>query len=331
VAALAGVTRITVSRYLREPNKVAPETAEKIRDAVASVGYVPNMHAGNLSSGRSKVVAALIPGINQSVFADTVQGLSDGLAGTGFELLLTTTGYDVHREEAQLRALIGWAPAAVVVTGRDHTPATLRLLADAQNSGTPVVAIWDDRQPEGASIEFACIGFQHEAVGRAMARRLLQRGHRHLGFIQSHALSDSRAEERAAAFADELMRSGANITLLRAGPGDQLEAGRQAVAALLAPTNPPITAAAFANDNLACGALLECTANGIPVPERISLLGFGDLPIGRQLSPDLSTVKLPRVEIGTAAAQSLLQALRNDRAPQGAVLPWEILERRSTR
>ena len=328
VAGLAAVTRITVSRYLNAPEQVAPETAARICAAIAAIGYVPNLQAGQLASGRSKVVAALIPSINNSIFAETIQALSEGLNNTGYELLLTCTAYDMTREESQLRALIGWAPAALVMTGRQHSQTTLRLMLEAQMAGTPVIEIWDDRHADDAEPAFARIGFSHAEVGRAMARHLLQQGHRHLAYVHSPILADFRAQERGDAFAAEVAAAGATLSLFRAGAGDPFDAGRESLNHLLS-SHAAVTAVAFSNDNLACGALLETKRRGIDVPGALSLLGFGDFPIGRQLSPSLSTISPPRGEIGRAAAQALLAALTTNSVAEGVSLPWVLLERES--
>lgn len=332
VAGLAAVTRITVSRYLNAPGQVAPETAARICAAIAAIGYVPNLQAGQLASGRSKVVAALIPSINNSIFAETIQALSEGLNNTGYELLLTCTAYDMTREEAQLRALIGWAPAALVMTGRQHSQTTLRLMLAAQLAGTPVIEIWDDRHADEAEPAFARIGFSHAEVGRAMARHLLQQGHRHLAYVHSPIPADFRAQERGDAFAAEAAAAGATLSLFRAGTGDPFDAGRESLIHLLSSQSAvtTVTAVAFSNDNLACGALLEAKRRGIDVPGALSLLGFGDFPIGRQLSPSLSTISPPRGEIGRAAAQALLAALTTNSVTQGVSLPWVLLERDSS-
>jgi LacI family transcriptional regulator, gluconate utilization system Gnt-I transcriptional repressor len=93
---------------------------------------------------------------------------------------------------------------------------------------------------------------------------------------------------------------------------------------------PSITAAAFANDHLASGALLEAARRRLMVPERLALLGFGDFAIARQLSPGLSSVQLPRYAIGTETAKSLLQALRQGLPAVPVALPWTLLARGST-
>ncbi len=327
VAALAGVTAITVSRFLREPGVVAGATAERIRQALADTGYVPNRQAGHLASGGSRMVAALVPNLAQSIFAETVQGLSDGLQPAGHELLLAITGYSMEREEAQLRALLGWGPGAIVVTGRHHSRGALQLLQQARRAGTPVIEWWDQHAlPAG----FTQVGFDHAEVGAAMAGHLLARGHRHLVYVDSGVVEDVRAHERSGGFARRVAAAGARLLTVIAPVGDAFDAGRQALNQVRAVRGRKPGAIAFANDQLACGALLEAQRLGLSVPAELALLGFGDFSIGRQLTPGLSTVSPPRYEIGRQAAQALLQALDEGRDAPNRPLPWALLPRGST-
>ncbi|MDE2080745.1 MAG: LacI family DNA-binding transcriptional regulator [Burkholderiales bacterium] len=332
VAEAVGVTSITVSRFLREPARVAPQTAERIRQALADSGYVPNKQAGLLASGRSNMVAALLPNLANSIFAETAQGLSDGLQAAGFELLIASTGYSLEREEQQLRALLGWHPAALVVTGRRHAAGALQLLADAKAAGTPVIEIWDHHPPAKGprQTRFTQIGFNHDEVGAAMAAHLLRAGHRRLAYVDSGVAEDYRAHERGVAFATAVRAAGAQALVLSAPGGDAFDAGRQVLGELVRAGPPAVTAAAFANDHLASGALLEAGRRGVAVPGRLALLGFGDFAIARQLSPALSSVQLPRLAIGAAAADSLLEALRGGRPAASSALPWALVARGST-
>jgi LacI family gluconate utilization system Gnt-I transcriptional repressor len=332
VAQAAGVTAITVSRFLREPAVVAPATAERIRDALAQTGYVPNKQAGLLASGVSNIVAALLPNLANSIFAETAQGLSDGLQAAGFELLIASTGYSLEREEQQLRALLGWHPAAVVVTGRRHSSGALKLLAQAKAAGTPVIEIWDHHPPEPGQRKtaFTQIGFNHDDVGRAMAEHLLSAGHRMLAYVDSGVAEDYRAHERGNAFAAMARAAGATITVLTAPAGEAFDAGRQVLLQLQRPGPRRITAAAFANDHLACGCLLQATRAGVRVPQDLALLGFGDFAIARQLSPALSSVQLPRHAIGEHTAKALLDALRRGKPAVPASLSWSLVARGST-
>lgn len=330
VASVAGVTRITISRYLREPHLVAEETAALIQEAIAQTGYVPNRQAGQLASVNSQMVAALIPNVGHSIFAETIQGLSEALHNTGHELLLASTGYSLEREEAQLRALIGWAPGALIVTGRQHSTGAMRLLHDAQAAGTPVIEIWDHAPAGEPQQAFAQIGFNHHEVGRAMARHLIERGHQSLAYVDSGVAEDYRAHERGDGFVAEARSGGARVKRLRAATGDAFDAGRALLDKLLADGRSPITAAGFANDHLACGTLLEAQQRGVAVPGRLALLGFGDFPISRQLRPAISTVRPPRAEIGRAAAEAALQSMARGEPATSIRLRWEMLVRDSS-
>jgi len=336
VATAAGVTAITVSRYLREPHRVAPDTAAGIAAALRQTGYLPNKQAGVLASaasatpGSARMVAALIPSIANSIFAETVQGLADALQGSGCELLLAATGYSAEREEEQLRALLGWFPSALVVTGRRHTPGAMALLRQAQARGTPVIEIWDHRPERGAE-GFTQIGFDHEQVGRAMAEHLIARGHRSLAYVDSGVAEDFRAHERGDGFLAAARRRRVPARRVTAPASEGIEAGRRALAHLLDATGRPrVRAAAFANDHLACGAMLEARSRALAVPQDLALLGFGDFSLGRQLEPPLSTVHTPRIEIGQAAARALLQALQSGHGAADERLPWTLLARGSS-
>jgi LacI family transcriptional regulator, gluconate utilization system Gnt-I transcriptional repressor len=349
VAALAGVTSITVSRYLREPSVVAPATALRIQAALAATGYVPNKQAGQLASGHSRMVAAIIPSISNSIFSETVQGLSDTLQASGYELMLASSGYSLEREEAQIRAVLAWSPSALVVTGRHHTTGALLLLNAANRNGTPVIEVWDQPAEPETETETAAtsldsisqVGFNHHAVGRAMAEHLLSRGHRQLAYVDSGVEEDFRAHERGAGFRAAAhahsrtnRRDPATVKLIKPPAGDAFECGRLALAQIIAlpylSATANITAAAFANDHLACGALLEAQARGIQVPAQLALMGFGDFPISRQLQPPLTTVSPPRFDIGVQAAQVLLAALQTGTLPANRALEWGMQIRAST-
>ena len=332
VARAAGVTAITVSRFLRKPAVVAEDTAVRIRTALAQTGYVPNKQAGLLASGAGHMVAALLPNLANSIFAETAQGLSDGLQAAGFELLIASTGYSQDREEHQLRALLGWRPAALVVTGRRHSPGAQKLLADAKATGMPVIEIWDHHPPARGlkRTAFTQIGFNHDEVGGAMAEHLLRCGHRELAYVDSAVAEDYRAHERGVAFAATARAAGAAVSVLNAPAGDAFDAGRQVLGEILRAGPPAVTAAAFANDHLACGALLEALRRGVQVPRQLALLGFGDFAISRQLSPAMSSVQLPRHAIGTETARSVLDALRQGLPAEPVSLPWTLVVRGST-
>src|SRR4051794_15197164 len=176
VAQRAGVSSITVSRVLRLPELVAPETRTKVEAAMRELGYVPNQIAGALAGARTRSVGVLVPTIANSIFADTVQGLSDELEPLGYAVILAQSRYDAAREFHMLRALLARRPEALIMVGSPATDDGARLL---RRAGIPIVETWD---LPAAPID-AVAGFDNYAAGVAVARHLLAQGRRSLAFI----------------------------------------------------------------------------------------------------------------------------------------------------
>ncbi|HUN47571.1 MAG TPA: LacI family DNA-binding transcriptional regulator, partial [Stellaceae bacterium] len=292
VAALAGTSPITVSRVLRAPGKVAPATRAKVAAAIEQLGYIPNLSASSLASRRSGIVGLLVPTIDNSIFAATVQGMSDAVADAGLQLLLGDFRYSEEGERALVRALIGRQPEALVVVGVVRDRALRQML---QSLAIPVVETWDLTDDPIDTV----VGFSNEAAGAAMARHLLDCGRRRLAFVGG---PDHRAQARRAGFAAVLERAGAAPPVSREIDAISIAAGRGALAATLEET-PAIDAVFFATDVLAVGGLMECQHRGIAVPERLAIAGLGDLEIARELSPSLTTVRIPAYEIGRRAGE----------------------------
>lgn len=328
VAAHAGVSAMTVSRALRQQGSVSATVAERIQAALDATGYTPNKSAGLLASGQSHIVAALIPNIANSIFAETIQGLSDTLQSQGLELLLAVTSYSQQREEEQLRALLGWAPRALVVTGTDHTRGALRMMRKARDQGVPVLEMWD----QSPRSEFLQVGFNHAQAGAAMFHHLRECGFRDLAFVQSNNDADLRAHERCSGFMDAARAAGVPVRLLRPVAGEPLAAGRQLAATVLGQTTLP-QAWAFTNDLFAGGVLLQALSMGLRIPHDLALLGFGDMPLAAQLGQGLSTLAVPRYAIGQQtgrAISAVCQGHRPDLALQLEALAPRLIVRSST-
>src|SRR5947208_15397866 len=140
VADLAGVSAITVSRVVRLPVMVAPQTRARVEAAMRQLGYVPNQVAGALASARTGSVGVLVPTIANSIFADTVQGLSDELEPLGYAVILAQSRYDAAREDHMLRALLSRRPEALIMVGSPATDYGARLL---RRAGIPVAETRD--------------------------------------------------------------------------------------------------------------------------------------------------------------------------------------------
>ncbi|MEO8754480.1 MAG: LacI family DNA-binding transcriptional regulator, partial [Casimicrobiaceae bacterium] len=176
VATIAGVSVITVSRVLREPERVAEQTRRRVLEAIAAVGYVPNLVAGSLKSRRSGVVAAVIPSVTHSIVADVVRGMSEVLEDEGLHLLLADSGFSPGEEEALVTAFLARRPDAMYLTGTTHTAATRRMLKAAR---IPVV---ETGNLTADPIDMV-VGYSNFAAAQAMTTELLARGRHAIGYI----------------------------------------------------------------------------------------------------------------------------------------------------
>ena len=316
VAAAAGVAPMTVSRVMNSPEQVAPETAERVRAAIDRLGYVPNLLAGGLSSRRSRIVAAIVPTIASPMFSASVQAFTDALDAAGYHVVLGLSGYG-GGEEALVAAILGRRPDGLLLTGTARSPATRRRLVTA---GVPVVEIWDLTDKPADMV----VGFDHHAVGAAVAAYYLERGFRRFAIISA---DDPRATARRDGFAAGLP-PGTLVFDRRMPAPATIEAGRQALAGLTLSADP--TALFCSSDLPAVGAVIEASVRGIAVPGGLAVCGFGDFEIARAMHPAVTSVSVDGAEIGRAAAVALLHRLAGRPAAKVTPVPFRIVERAST-
>ena len=324
VAERAGVSTITVSRVLNYPDKVAEETRSRVWAAIEETGYIPNLIAGGLASSRTRVVGVIVPTITNSIFADTVQGLTDVLGAQAYQLLLATSGYSLKAESDLVSAFLSQRPSGLVLTGLTHSPRTSDLLARAE---APVVETWSvARKPIDMSV-----GFSNEKAAFEMMRTLAAVGYRKIGFVSAPIKHNDRALGRRKGYRRAVEQLGlAEDRSLEREAHFTLANGSLALSDLV-DRHPNIEAIFFANDILAAGGLLECARRGWPVPKRLGIAGFDDVDLAGQMVPTLTTVRIPRYEIGVAAAQLILARLAGEPAEQPMLdLGFEVIVRAST-
>jgi LacI family gluconate utilization system Gnt-I transcriptional repressor len=319
VARAAGVSMITVSRALNAPGKLAPATLARVRAAIEWLRYVPNLTAGSLASNRSRIVAAIVPTIANSIFSDTVDGLARLLARHRYQLLLGQTQYRETEEAALVGAFLGRRVDGLVLTGVVHARG---VRARLRRAGVPVVETWD-LTPRPIDM---LVGFSNRAAGEAAARYLVGRGYRSLAFIGG---VDDRSAARLAGFGEvaRALGAGAIATALLPAPSSP-EDGSRALAGLLDKGSP--RAVFCSNDMLAAGALFECQRRRIAVPERIAVMGFADLPIAAGIEPALTSVQVRAMQMGERAGTMLMARLAGNAAGERIVdLGFAVVERAS--
>lgn len=301
IAAELGISEMTVSRAFRRPETVAAHTRARIEEVAARLGYVPDRVAGALASRGSTLVGVVVPSLSSLVFAEVLAGIAEGLGGTELRPFMGVTGYDPEEEERIVRDFLGWRPAGLIVAGLEHSDATRKLLARA---GVPVVEVMD---VDGAPVAHN-IGISHTEAGREMARALVARGYRKIGFIGSRMMGDYRALKRRAGFMAEIAEAG-----LRAPEeelfdgGSTVATGRRLTEALLARA-PDIECIYYSSDTLAVGGLMHALATGLDVPGQLALAGFNNLELLDGLPVRLATTDSHRRRIGRLAAAVIRDA-----------------------
>lgn len=301
VAARAGVGKITVSRVIRTPDKVAPKTRARVQDAIRDLGYVPDRTAGALSSMRSGVVGALVSTLADSVFASTVDGLSRTLREAGHELLLTSTDYDPDIEEEAVRTLLGRRPDGLVLTSTGHTDALRRMLDVAR---VPVVEVWQmPRRPIGH-----VVGFSNLEAGRALTEYLIGTGRRAIAFLGVGRPHDDRGRRRAEGYAAALTAAGLGAPRLVPWGDGGLSNAAAGVRALDQARSrwADLDAVICVSDPVALGVMSEARRLGLEVPGDLAVTGFGGLEMSAPAAMNLTTVAFPGEEIGSRAAEILL-------------------------
>ncbi|TWE02304.1 LacI family transcriptional regulator [Pseudomonas sp. AG1028] len=321
VAKVAGVSPITVSRTLNQPEIVRAELREKVFRAVQLTGYVPAMLTG-AATQRSRLISLLVPTVANSIFADTVQALIDTLTEAGHETLIGLTNYSAEREEQLLDTILRRRPDGIVLTGTLHTEASRTRLS---RSGIPIVETWD-LAPRPLDM---LVGFSHEAVGVATARYLTGKGYRRFAVI---TLDDPRGQRRCDSLVAEIASQGiTDVPRIVLPPPATADLGREGLQRLLGAGECP-QVLVCSSDTLAHGVLVEATERGIRAPDDMAVMGFGDLNIAAHLQPSLSTVRINGAEIGQQAARALLQRLEHpDEKPMKVRIDtgFSIVERQS--
>jgi LacI family gluconate utilization system Gnt-I transcriptional repressor len=324
VARVAGVAPITVSRALREPDKVSPSTRERVEQAVLETGYVRDLVASSLTRGRTHLVGIVVPTLSASIYAATVEGLSEALRERDFEALIGDSGYALGAEARLVAAFLGRRADGLVLSNVEHDDTTRRMLGRAR---VPVV---ETGNLTATPVDMV-VGFSNEQAAFDMMLHLVARGHRAIGFIGAPRAANPQAADRRRAYdrAVEVHGLERAETLAVECPAD-IAAGGEALQRIVE-AHPDVTAVFAASEVRAIGALLACQRRGWAVPGRIAVAGFNDAGLGRHLAPSLTTVRVPRREIGRRAAQLILDRLDGGAVANRVVdLGYEIVVREST-
>jgi LacI family transcriptional regulator, galactose operon repressor len=323
IARAAGVSVATVSRVLNNSGTVAAGKHSAVKLALDSHDYIPNQHARSLISRRSKAVGLIVPTISNPVFAPTIGAIERELDGAGYALLIHCCERDPQREFAQVRALIERGVDGLVITGSDHLPELAALMSRYKIPYVSQDVSLD--LPMGPSIALDNAGALEAAIDHLHAH-----GHRRIAVFSGPVRNTPPVGDRLRGAIARIRDYGLDFPdVWCAVTGDYESHTIRACAARLLDNERRPTAVALTGDLLALGLVAECRTRGLDVPRDISVIGCGDTEMGRYVDPPLTTVRMPFVEMGHAAARNLLALIAGRQPPTREVLPYQLVVRHS--
>jgi len=303
VAKLAGVSTMTVSKVIRKTGSISAPTCKHVNEAIDELGYLPNLIAGSLSSQINLLVGVIIPNLATRVFDESLRGINTVLTEAGMHTLIGTSDYHTDREEELIKTMLPWQPSGLILTGGiAHSATTEKLLA---GKPCPIIQIWDNDVPEFE----VNVGFSHIEAGRITARHLREKGYRKIAYVGAQHDKDVCAARRYQGFCEQLAEFDLDV-VAQISEKDERETsdGAHGTQNLLE-QNADIDAIYYLNDAMAVGGLTHLHRIGIETPEQIAVAGFNGSSIGQLISIELTTIYIPRWDIGETAARLLLDRI----------------------
>lgn len=328
VAVAAGVSTATVSRAFNNPEKVAPEVRARVLATASALGWMPHAAAGALARGRTNIAGAIIPTLDNEIFAAQIGGMQSAFATRAVTLLLGCSNYDRDEAFRHAQAMLGKGVEALAIAGEAHRPELFETIAAR---GVPYVVTYSYR----ADSPHPCVGFDNREAFHRMTRYLLDLGHREIGLIVQPVAGNDRIEARVAGVREALAERGLGLRAGHVREGEwSIGFGRESLRAIMSgpaprPASRP-TAVICGNDWLAIGALLEARAMGLAVPTDLSITGFDDVAMAAQMEPGLTTMRVDNARIGSLAADYLLERLGGGTPSPVPPLVPDLIERGST-
>lgn len=322
VARMANVSTATVSRCLNQSGKVTETTRDRVMQAVELLGYTPNFGARALAAKRTQTIGAVIPTMANSIFAQGLQAFQEKLNEGGYTLLVSSTGYDPQKEAEQIKALLARGADGLLLIGYDRDEYLYDFL---EARSVPYLISWAHR-PEK---DQPAIGFNNFQSMLELTELVLKKGHRNIAIISAPTTGNDRAADRVRGIRVGLESAGLDVSAIKCIELPySVKNGRKAFEELMRVEEPP-TAIMCVNDVLAVGALQKAQEMGLNVPEDVSITGFDDIEIASLVTPKLTTVHVPHSEMGSLAAQELINLIEKKAVPSSIPLKSEIRIRNS--
>ncbi len=317
VAAEVGVSTATVSRCLNSPEKVSKKTLGRVMAAVDALGYTPNFGAQALAARKTRTVGAIIPTMDNAIFARALQSMQEKLRQHNIALLVASSQYEEEIEASQIRTLVSRGAEAIFLIGLSRSGEIMTFLHNRQ---VHVVAGWVAHEQEGV----VSIGFDNHRAMVSMADKIFELGHRHIAYISGMTKGNDRAAMRVEGLLQAATEQGIAVDSIPVIETPySVENGRLHAKSLLE-QHPHLTCLVCGNDVLAAGALIAAREMGRQVPDDLSITGFDDIDLSETCYPQLTTVHVPHRHMGEAAADAMIQLLDGGEKPKSQTLQTRL-------
>jgi len=325
IALRAGVTMMTVSKALRDAPDISAATKARIRVLAEQMGYTPDSLARSLRSRQSKLFGLVISAVTNPVFARVMMAIEEQALELGYDIVFAQSLNKPDREQKVVRHLLSRRVDGLFITPVYRLDPTAQVYEELRNRATPVVVL-GHRAPfcEG----FANVETDDIAASMAATKHLLELGHRRIAFFGGPSAVPS-AQERLEGYRRALREADIEADdRLIFNAGSTIEEGEKAALQLLN-ESPGATAVQAVNDLVAIGAASVFLGQGLQIPRDLSLVGFGNVLVSEHFRVPLTTIRQPKLRLGSAAMELMLKLLRGE-PPSTKRLPAEIIIRQSS-
>jgi LacI family transcriptional regulator len=267
---------------------------------VEELGYTPNFGARVMAAKRTFTIGAIIPTMENAIFARGIQAFQEELHARGYTLLISSSAYNPDVEEEQIRALVARGADGLLLIGYERSAEIYRYL---EHQNIPVLIAWAFSEQNS----HASIGFDNRASMGELTQTVIDHGHRKIGIISGITKGNDRAEQRLEGIIEAVAQCDLGTKVMRVVETSyEIESGGDAFAELMKCEDRP-TVVMCGNDVLAVGALLRAQDLGLHVPNDVSITGFDDIELALIVTPSLTTVHVPHREMGRRAAIELVK------------------------
>ena len=326
VARRAGVSPMTVSRYINNSGYISQATRERVERAIAELGYVPNALARGLRFKQTRTIALIVTDITNPFFTTLARGAEDAASEQGFNVIFCNTDEDEAKEAEYLKMLLQKQVDGILLVPAKCSGDSISLL---QSRSVPLVVL--DRWVPG--IRADVVRGDSEQGAYQLARHLLDLGHRRIAILSGPPWVTT-ATDRVAGYRRALSEASLDVDESLIFHDAFSQEGGYRMARLALSRRPTPTALLAGNNFIAVGAFRALQEASLRVPDDMSLVAVDDLPLPIAMDPFLTVAAQPAYEMGRRATELLLRGLMEGRSPDDEpteiVLPVSMVVRRST-